>query len=335
MDMSLPDLAQSLRQVARAQSLRSSLDASGTALTTGVVPDARAAFGGRTAELAAIDRGLSLAQSREAGLSQAAVRATYVQTNLDSLQSLAGTKGLQALSASGAGDLVSLGSFTAEARSDLDIAMSKLRGQFAGESLFAGAATDTPALAPSEDLMVAVRTELALAIDQADAVTRLDAFFDTPGGPFETLIWQGDDAPAPGAPLDEGGQIDVAPLAKDQAFRDILKGLSLAAAIDEGAVSLPQNEQTALLGQAGSWLLGGEKGVIDLKSELGTVEQRIADAQSFETAQIAALQTARTELIGVDTYEEASRFAALEAQLDALYTVTARLSALNFTRYIS
>ncbi|MEM6465716.1 MAG: flagellin [Pseudomonadota bacterium] len=335
MDVNLPDLSQSLRMISRAQSLRAALDDSGTALTTGAVADARKALGGSTAALASADRGIALAKSREAGLARASLRASYIQTSLQGLQSLAGTEGLRIISATGAGDIVSIKAFTAEARASLDNTFAKLQGQLAGDSLFAGAALDTQALAPSEDLMVLVRAELALATDAADAQTRLNTLFDTPGGPFETLIWQGSDTPAPGAPLEDGSQISFAPLAKDQAFRDMFKGLSLAAAIDEGAVPLSSGDQNALLTQAGTWLLAGEKGVIDLKSALGTVEQRIADAQSFETAQIAALETARTEMIGMDQYAEATRFTALEAQLDALYTITARISALNFTRYIA
>ena len=75
-------------------------------------------------------------------------------------------------------------------------------------------------------------------------------------------------------------------------------------------------------------------GLVRLRAELGAAQERISVAQDAADAESNTLQRTRNDLAGVDQYEAATRFTALEAQLESLYTVTARLSALSLTNYI-
>ena len=62
--------------------------------------------------------------------------------------------------------------------------------------------------------------------------------------------------------------------------------------------------------------------------------REIEDAEARNAAEAAAYDLARTELVGADPYETATRFEAVYSQIETLYTATAKIAALKFTDYV-
>ena len=60
--------------------------------------------------------------------------------------------------------------------------MGLLNGQVAGQSLFAGTTTDSPALAPADAILADLDALAAGAADAAAAIAAIDAYFAKPGG---------------------------------------------------------------------------------------------------------------------------------------------------------
>ena len=81
-------------------------------------------------------------------------------------------------------------------------------------------------------------------------------------------------------------------------------------------------------------MVNAKEGVVQLSAELGMAQGQISKALSRDESELDALELARNGITGVDPYEAASRFTALEGQLQSMYAITARLSALNLTNFL-
>ena len=81
-------------------------------------------------------------------------------------------------------------------------------------------------------------------------------------------------------------------------------------------------------------MINAKQGVIQLAADLGSVQNQISTSAEVADKDIFELETARQAIAGVDQYEAASQFSALESQLQSMYTVTARISSLNLTNFL-
>jgi len=220
-----------------------------------------------------------------------------------------------------------------EARERLGVVMATLNGRFGERSLFAGVATDQPALLSAEELLAGLRAELstlgAATVDGIVQATK-DWFFERTG--FSALIYQGDTTLIEQR-ISDHDHVRVTVSAQDQRFSNTLAALSLAALAD-GFPSLSSDEAGALARHAGQMLLAARSERLELAAEIGRSEAKVADVQAQNTAQSHALRLSRQELIGVDPMEAATRLQAASDQLDLLYAVTARVSRLSLVHHL-
>lgn len=246
----------------------------------------------------------------------------------------------------------------AEAKATLDALISHLNVNYNGEYLFAGINANTTPMTPyattnnatgysPQDVVEGiVGTNIADAADAAAKIAELDAIFDssnaaTPAQNFEGTFFKG-------TPLNDGAGNDNARItaviaedytmeygvqANDPAFTEILKGVSMIAGLDPADIDNAEGYNAwmaeAIASMAsGIKKLGIEQADIGKKREfLDETLTRQQDKTSIYNSRILALE-------GVDQYKAASRMSALETQLEATYSVTAKISKLTFLNYM-
>ena len=88
------------------------------------------------------------------------------------------------------------------------------------------------------------------------------------------------------------------------------------------------------MGKAGETMITSQGELAVLQAHIGTVESRIEDAKIINSAEGAALDLARSEMLGVDPYETATKLENTQTQLETLYALTARLSRLSLVDFL-
>ena len=331
---SIGDMAQALVLRNRNVQIRQQIDRLGLELSTGVVADKARHLSGDLTALAAMDRNLSVLDGFRIATTEAAQTTGVMQTTLGAIQTRTEDVSLTLLQT----DIMvseSLRSTVAkDALSALTSVMSDLNRTTYGRSLFGGTATDRAPLGTSDTLIADLRGLLAGVTTLAGIEAQLDAWFDAPGGGFETQTYQGSTtnlAPFQLGPS-ERAALDVR--ADDQVFRDMIRGLALAAISDDDILDFDQGLRAEMLASAGNQLLQTQVPLTELRAGLGALEARIEETVTSNAAETTATRLARLDLIAVDPYETATQLENAQLQLESLYTVTARAARLSFTEYM-
>lgn len=330
------DLARGFRLLRRTAELKAALDRASSELTTGRRADPAAALRGDLSVLAGIGRDLARLGAVRANAADAATRAEAMQTALGLLQERALAVGSRLLSVPPGGPPAQVDATGAEARAAFGAAVGALNLRIADRSLFAGAATGGPALAPAEDILAALEAATAGETTAAGLAAAVDAWFAAPpgGGGFLDSAYLGSTTPPDPVPLGEGEAADLAITAADPAIRAGLAGLAMAALLGRGALAGDAAARDALGRAAGERLVAADGGLIALQARLGDSEARIARAATRAEVEGTALRLAETALLEADPYEAAARLTEAETRLQSLYLVTARLSRLSLAEYL-
>lgn len=240
----------------------------------------------------------------------------------------------------------------AQARAALETVFGTLNVSFNGEFLFSGTTSDTPAmnrwdtadattgLSP-EDVMnaiigggpvdVATAGTIIAEIDQAFSSTHANANYN-----FEETFYNGTpELDAFGVAnerisgrLDQGQELVYGVQANDQGFRDVIKGLSMLAAVDIESIG-DEDAYRAWMDGVVTSLADGVQGVLDASANLGFNQQLVENAKG-RLEDISIVQRKQiTTYENIDPYEVATQMSSLETQLQASYSVSARLSGLT------
>lgn len=163
-------------------------------------------------------------------------------------------------------------------------------------------------------------------------------------GTRPTVIWyKGDDDATVNArdtqkaEVDSGTSISFGARANETAFRDTLVGMSLMLVED-----YPPNVQSThdRFEAAASRALGifnttgGPNAVLNINAEFGRAAAQVKDAQSRMGDRKTFLSGLLAEIEGVKTEEVALKITALQTNLQASYTTTAKLSQLSLVNYL-
>lgn len=330
----LSDLSLSLALQRNGRNVRANLQQAGIEMSTGLKTDLIAATNGDLNQVFAIDRSMALLSQQATDLSKAQSRAGATQLYLGTIQDTASPFGADLLASVSRSDFNSARIFADNAETELQAVVRSLNGEFAGRHLFSGAAENQAAISGTDAIMTEVSAILSAAPDAATALADIDAFFDDPLGGFETLIYVGATEDAASVHTPEGERIDYMVRADAQPIREIIKGLATAAAFDDAMLGGDLAEMKTLLISVGQNLIDGSDGIVSLRADLGAAEAGISHAQAYTATQKNSLELSRNSIASVDIFDAAARFAELETQLTAVYTVTARLSSLTLTNFL-
>lgn len=328
------DLASTFQSRTYSARIKQDLTRLGLELTSGVKLDVSTAVTGDFGPIAGIEHSLKLMDARDQAVNAAKTRMTVSQTALENVQTQVQDLSSGVLSAVSSRNATLIGTTAVDARQKFASVISSMNVQVAGRSVFAGAATDGLALADAETIIADLMTAISAETTAGGVSNAINDWFDLPGGGFDTIAYLGAAVDQGPIRLGNGETVEAPVRADDTAIRDTLKALAKTLVIAEGALSSDVAEQAGLMEMSAQNLLEAVDGITMARAAVGAVEARIENAAAQNSAEKSTLELSRNELLAVDPYETATALQALYGQMESLYTVTARLSQLNFTDYM-
>ncbi|RAZ85814.1 flagellin [Cereibacter johrii] len=330
--VSLGDLARTFLLRRQNAALKADVQRLSTEVVTGLAADVRQKTGGDLSALQAIDGSLTVLAARASATGEAASIASALQTGLARLDSLASDMSMKLLSVGNNAPATTTDQLGEESEEAFRTAIATLNTRVGDRSIFAGTRPQQAAVLDADTILTTLDTVIAGATTAADVQTAVEAWFDDPGG-YSALAYMGGGRPA-SVTIANGENVALEVTADSGAIRDSLKALALAAMLNRGALSGAPSERASLGELAGSALLQGQTARVDLGARLGRAEARIHSATISNAAEVTSLQMARKELLGMDEYETATLLKAIQAQLETLYNLTARISQMSLTDYL-
>lgn len=326
---SLGDMAQRLATNRLNSGLQTELLRLTTELTTGETSKPSKHLSSDFRYLSAVEHRKRTAQAHETAASEALSFAGAMQAAMDRIQT--STQSLSAdLLTAAEGPQEGQAAVAHVAEQTLGELVSALNTSFAGRSLFAGNATNSAAVISADDLLLAVRTAVSGEVTAGGISAAVSDFFSLPTG-FQALGYLGSDEALSPFHLGEHETVQLNMRADAQELQNLLASTALAAlSADYSDPELTKSLQE----EAGVTLIQDQGNLTALRANLGFAEARIEEIGVAIAAERTALDFARESLLGVDEYETATRLENTQFQIEALYTVTSRLSGLSLLGYL-
>lgn len=333
--ITLGDMAQAYLLRSRNNGLKSTLTRLTQEVSTGQVADPSERLSGHLAYLAQVERDRSLVEARMIAAKEVTIASSAMQSSLERVGDAAdGLVQALSLSVTTTGD-TSLSIVSSNARGQLENMIAALNVSVAGRHIFSGIDVESAPLADAETLLNELRTALSGATSQTDLMAAADAFFETPGGPFETMIYAGSITSLAPVQLGSGESVSLDIRADDQSLRDLLKHVAVAALADDPALAISDTGRQELPASLLGGLLSAKDNLVLLRANLGFAEERLERASTRLEAEDTALQLARNTLLEADPFDTASELEAVRLQIETLYTVTARTARLSLVNFLS
>lgn len=331
MTTSIGDLGQTLSMKRQNAALKLLMQDRGQEVTTGRVADAGRALRGDFAPLAAIDTSLARLEGFRAATTEASTVAGVMQTVLGTLTDLSADLASSLLTTAGSGLPQQVTALGQDARQRFETVVGALNTRFADKALFSGIETGTSPLPDASTFLTTLEGVVTGAVSAADVETALTAWFEDPAG-YAAVYLGG--VPRSATEIGPGEQVSIQVTALDPGIRDSLKGLAMAALLDRGVLQGQPVARSDLARLAGVSLTKSGSARTLLSAEIGIAQARIDQAATRNSAESSSLQIARTGLVAADPYEAATRLEQAETQLQALYSVTVRLSRLSLADFL-
>lgn len=330
--VSFGDMAQAFQLRRHDQQLKTAMTSLTREVMTGIRSDLGAAVSGDFTALAKIDQSRSTLAAYRTAAVEADLHAGTMQRAVETIRSLASGSSVPLLSAAATGTATMIDASVADAATKFSTLVATLNTNAAGRYAFSGAAIDTAPLPDPQAILSALSTELVGAADPADALARIADWFAQPTG-FAATVYQGS-ASQTVFRLGEGDSLRLDVTATDPRLLSAMQGFATAALLDGGLFAGDLPARSTMTAAAGEQIAAADFALTDLAAEIGTIEARIAVTTTRNDAESAALDLARASLIGADPYESATALEAVRSQIETLYTLTSRLSALSMTEYM-
>lgn len=332
---SVGDMAQLYQMRRHSSELKSLASTLTSELTSGSKRDTGAAVRGDFTALAGVERSLTTLASYATATAEAGQLAATQQVALGAIGALLSEAGPTLLSASTSSSPTMVAATAADARQKFGAAIGALNTNTAGRYAFAGIASDSRPLAPADDILAALATAIAPETTVAGIVDAVAAWFGAApgGGGYLDLAYGGGAAPAPFR-IASGESVELGVTAAAPEVRALLKGLALAALVSEGALAGDATGRANLTRAAGELVMGAAGSATTLAARVGSAEAQIEDAAIRNTAETSSLEIVRSGMTAADPYDTATALQAVQAQIETLYTLTARLSNLKLADYL-
>lgn len=332
---SIGDLAQTFKMRQQNVQLKQQMARLTNELASGQTANLTQQLVGSFGHITDIEHDLTVLQSYQAAAKDATTSTAAMQAALDTIQSLAGDLGQTASIAGVTTGPTIVDSIADQGRGSLETIVSALNTNIGGRALFSGTDIETLPLESADTLLNAVRTAVAGSLTTSDVITALDTFFDTPGGGFETLIYQGGTTFLSPYQLGDGESVKLDLRADDTAIRNVLKNTVMAALADDAAITINQDARVELAKQSGLRLLTSQDELVGIRASLGFAQSRIEQSATRIASEVSSLQFARTELLAIDKFQAATELEQVQIQLETLYTITARASRFSLVNFLS
>ena len=322
-------------QLARANGqTKHALNTAGQEVASGKKADLVQATGGDFGPLFALERNLTQLGLRAETIKAASAKAAATQLNMENIQNTLANYGTELLGAVGMDSQAQAFSIANSARGALDRMVSSLNGQYGGQSLFAGANVDGPAVIDASAMYADITALTLAAPDSVTAIAAIDDYFFNPAGGFMSTGFTGSALDAPGAELADGEIADYSLRGDDLSIRQALRNVAMAAVAANGAHGGSDFDGMNMLKEAAQGAISTQTGLTGLREGLGHVEAQIDTASARNSAEATTFEINRNAILAADPYEAATRFQALEGQMEAVYLMTSRLSNMRLQNYL-
>ena len=246
----------------------------------------------------------------------------------------------------------------AEAQSVMGQLVNFMNTSVNGEYLFSGLRTDQLTMNGYEVADAATGMSMAdvvngiaaggptSAADAASKIADLDTVFSssdtvTPNRNFEASFFNG-------MPLLDGGgnpngrvqafvaentDVHYGIQANDPFFTEIFKGVAMIASVDPASIN-DIGAYRAWMGESVSAMVDGIKGMTETEARLGKQREFLEDTTIGLEGKRDIYHNKILDLERADPYEAAAKLSALQTQLEATYSTTARISKLSFLNYM-
>ena len=303
-------------------------------LTTGRTAKISEHLNGEVGKLGALEHGLAQVEAYNFAGEIAGQSIRIVQSSLQHIQGVLGdlVPGLLMATSNGAQDVI--GPISNDAAGKFSAIVSVLNTQTGGRHVFSGKATDAPPLAPAEELVAELQVQIAGSASASEALPIIENFFLSAGGGFETMAYRGATGDNNAIKIGKYEQISNPARADNMAVRKTLMGVAIGALIDDGLFASSRSDRQQMLHSAAENLLNAQAELSELQGHVGEVEARIEYAQTANQTEKFALLKARSDLIGKDEFESAVALQNAQTRLEALYTLTSRMSRMSLVDYL-
>ena len=329
----LGDLAQSFLLQRRGAALKVEMTRLNEELASGQISDIKSVLAGNVSYLSDIEGDLRTLSGYKVATIEAAQFASSAQSALERIDAGVGTLSAALITASSSAVGPVLDQMSVDAQIELNSMVTALNTSSGGRSLFAGTATDQPALNDANSILADLRVAIAGATTVDTISSAVDAWFDDPAG-FRASAYTGSDNSIAAFQLAEDEQVSIGLKADDAVFRTLLKGTALAAIAADDGLGLSGAEQQELLERAGTRLFEAQSDLTAVRGNLGSAEARIDTIATRNAARDTSLQFAKGALLQADPYDTATQLEAVQFQLQSLYTITARMSDLSLVNFV-
>ena len=329
----LGDLAQNFLLQRRGAALKTEMTRLNEELASGRISDVKSVLAGNVSYLSDIEGDLRTLSGYKVATSEAAQFTASAQAALDRIDVGIATLSTALITASSSAVGPVLDQMSVDAGTELNSIVTALNTSSAGRSLFAGAATDRPALNDADTILADLRAAIAGNTTVGAIAGAVDAWFDDPAG-FRASAYTGSDTAIAPFQLAEDEQVAFDLKADDAVFRNLLKSAALAAIAADDSLNLSGTAQQELLERAGTDLFEAQADLTATRSNLGAAEARIDTIATRNAARDTSLQFAKGALLQADPYDTATQLEAVQFQLQSLYTITARMSDLSLVNFV-
>lgn len=122
--------------------------------------------------------------------------------------------------------------------------------------------------------------------------------------------------------------------ADNDTFKKAFESLALLSVLDAPEAQMSEEAKTAVLDRAGTLMRGARADLTVLAGTLGGKQKRLEDVAEIQARAISAAAAQINNLEATDYYTVSDRINTLQIQLQATYSITAKLSELSFVNYL-
>ncbi len=328
------DLSSAMRMQRLGQSTRSDINAASYEVASGLKSNLVKATGGDLTSLFAIEKTMARLGVRAGAISTAAARAEATQFNLESIQMNIAQFGTDLIAAVDLGNQSQAFSVASSAHGAFNSVVSAMNGRYGDQALFAGANVDGAAVIDAQTMYNDIIALTSVAPDSVSVIAAVDNYFFNPAGGFMTSGFLGDALNGPGAEVAEGQVINYSVRGDADALRSALRNMALIAVAKNADHAGSALDGMNIMREAANGAIATVDNVIDLRESLGHVEEQLSSAAAFNASQMNTFEMNRNGIIAADPYAAATRFQALQGQMEALYLMTSRLSTMRLQNYL-
>ncbi len=225
-------------------------------LSTGKAADLASHLGGSYSRLTGIERDMRRLDGFKVTISEAEQFTELMQARLGQVNELSTGYARNLIAGDASSSDASSGALTAEGRMHFSTVVAMLNSEAAGRNLFSGDTTDVNPLVDAETFLAELETVVGGATTAADVQTALDTWFADPAG-YDSFAYQGSTTAMSPLKMSQTSSVPLDIRADNQALKDTLKGLAMAAMAEAPGTALsPDDKSVSPIGHSP---LGGRK----------------------------------------------------------------------------